>query len=77
MGSNDLAILQLTRVVEMNPHFVKAHLVLALLNMEKGDYTKAGKSLYKVLQIDKNHPKSAVLAGGGRRNWLGAPVPRM
>ncbi len=58
MGSNDLAILQLTRVVEMNPHFVKAHLVLALLNMEKGDYTKAGKSLYKVLQIDKNHPKA-------------------
>lgn len=42
----------------MNPHFVKAHLVLALLNMEKGDYTKAGKSLYKVLQIDKNHPKA-------------------
>jgi len=57
-GNDDLAILQLNRVVEVNPHFVKAHLVLALLYMRRGDYTKAGKSLYKVLQIDKNHPKA-------------------
>lgn len=57
-GNDDLAILQLNRVVEMNPHFVKAHLVLSLLYMRRGDYTKAGKSLYKVLQIDKNHPKA-------------------
>ncbi len=56
--NDDLAILQLNRVVEFNPHFVKAHLVLALLYMRRGDYTKAGKSLYKVLQIDKNHPKA-------------------
>lgn len=57
-GSDDLAVLQLTRVVEVNPKFVKAHLVLALLYMSHEDYTKAGKSLYKVLQIDKNHPKA-------------------
>ena len=58
MGNNDLEILQLNRVVEINPNFVKAHMVLALLNIENGDYTKAGKSLYKVLQIDRNHPKA-------------------
>ncbi len=57
-GNDDLAILQLNRVVEINPHFVKAHLVLAILYMRRGDYTKAGKSLYKVLQIDKSHPKA-------------------
>ena len=57
-GNDDLAILQLNRVVEVNPHFVKAHLVLALLYMRREDYTKAGKSLYKVLQIDKSHPKA-------------------
>ncbi len=57
-GSDDLAVLLLGRVVEFNPHFVKAHLVLALLHMSHGDYTKAGKSLQKVLQIDKNHPKA-------------------
>lgn len=70
-GSDDLAILQLSRVVERNPHFIKAHLVLALLYMAREDYTKAGKSLYKVLQIDKHNPKalwymSIVKANTGR-----------
>ena len=49
--SDDLAILQLTRVVEDNPHFVKAHLLLAALYMYHEDYPKAGRSLYKVLQL--------------------------
>ena len=57
-GSDDLAILQISRVVENNPHFIKAHLVLALLYIAREDYTRAGKSLYKVLQIDKNNPKA-------------------
>ncbi len=57
-GSDDLAVLLLGRVIEFNPHFVKAHLVLALLYVSHGDYTKAGKSLQKVLQIDKLHPKA-------------------
>lgn len=57
-GSDDLAILQLTRVVEGNPKFVKAHLLLSLLYIGREDYTKAGKSLYKVLKIDKNNPKA-------------------
>ena len=56
--SDDLAILQLTRVVEENPHFVKAHLLLAVLYMYHEDFPKAGRSLYKVLQIDKNNPKA-------------------
>ena len=58
-GSDDLAVLQLTRVVEANPRFVKAHLLLALLYISHEDYTKAGKSLYKVLKIDKNNPKAS------------------
>ena len=33
-------------------------LLLALLYMEHGDYTKAGKSLFKVLQIDNNNEKA-------------------
>lgn len=56
-GSDDLAILQLARVVESNPHFVKAHLLLALLYMGREDYNKAGRSLYKILQIDKSNQK--------------------
>ena len=51
-------MLQLAAVVEDKPNFVKAHLLLAVLYMAHEDYTKAGKSLYKVLQIDKNNPKA-------------------
>ena len=57
-GSDDLAILQLARVVEARPHFVKAHLLLALLYMRREDYNKAGRSLYKILQIDTCNPKA-------------------
>lgn len=57
-GSDDLAILQLTRVIDQNRHFVKAHLLLALLYIGSEEYTKAGKSLYRVLQIDKNNAKA-------------------
>lgn len=57
-GSDDLAILQLARVVEARPHFVKAHLLLALLYMRREDYSKAGRCLYKILQIDKSNPKA-------------------
>lgn len=57
-GSDDLAILQLARVVEARPHFVKAHLLLALLYIGREDYNKAGRSLYKILQIDKSNPKA-------------------
>ena len=42
--SDDLAVLQLKRIVDEKPNFVKAHLLLALLYMEHGDYVKAGKS---------------------------------
>ena len=49
-GSDDLAVLQLTRVVEANPKFIKAHLLLALLYISHEDYTKAGKSLYKSIK---------------------------
>lgn len=57
-GSDDLAVLQLKRIVEEKPNFVKAHLLLALLYIGHEEYTKAGKSLYKVLQIDKTNQKA-------------------
>lgn len=57
-GSDDLAVLQLTRVVDANPRFIKAQLLLAILYISHADYTKAGKCLYKVLKTDKNNPKA-------------------
>lgn len=56
--TEDLAVLQLIRAVEDNPHFVKAHMLLALIYLSKGDYAKAGKPLHRVLQIDRNYPKA-------------------
>lgn len=57
-GSDDLAVLQLTRVVEANPKFVKALLLLTVIYISHEDYTKAGKFLVKILKIDKNNPKA-------------------
>lgn len=57
-GNEDLAVLQLNRAVEANPHFVKAQMLLALICMSQGDYVKAGKALYQVQQVDKSNPKA-------------------
>ena len=37
---------------------MKAHLLLALLYMAREDYNKAGRCLYKILQIDKSNQKA-------------------
>ena len=72
----DLAILQLQRVVDHKPNYIKAHMLLALLYLEKADYTKAGKSLYQVLQIDKNHPKASWYMSVVKKNTGRADIER-
>lgn len=57
-GSRDLAVLQLNKVVESSPNYVKAQLLFALLHIEKEDYQRAGKAISKVLQIDRNNSKA-------------------
>lgn len=57
-GSQDLAVLQLNKVVESSPNYVKAQLLFALLHIEKEDYQRAGKAISKVLQIDRNNSKA-------------------
>lgn len=57
-GSDDLAVLQLTKVVEAKPSYVKAQLLLALLHIRREEYAKAGKCLYRVLQTDRANPKA-------------------
>ncbi len=52
-GAEDLAIIALGQVVREKPNYVKAHLLLTLLYLEKGDNVKAGRSLMKVLKIDR------------------------
>lgn len=54
-GGDDVALIQLKKVVALNPRFVKAFLLLALVYMKKGDMDKAAKTLKKALEIDRNN----------------------
>ena len=53
--SLDLAIIQLKKVLSMNPRFVQAHQLLALLYIHNQDWDKAKKELDKCLKIDTNN----------------------
>jgi len=51
-GSEDLAIIQLKRVLQLNPHFIRAYHLLSLLYMKIGDIEKAKKCLMRASRID-------------------------
>lgn len=51
-GSDDLAIIQLKKVVNLNPHFIRAYHLLALLLIKGNENEKAKKFLLKALKID-------------------------
>lgn len=54
-GSEDLAIIQLKKVVSLNQNFIKGYTLLALCYMKSGQNQKALKILQKVLNIDKQN----------------------
>jgi len=54
-GSEDLAILQLKKVVNMNDKFVRAYQLLALLYLKQEEYIKAKENLRKAGRIDTNN----------------------
>lgn len=54
-GSKDLAVIQLKKVLALNPRLVKGHQLLALLYMEEGKYDLAKKSLRSAGRIDANN----------------------
>ncbi len=51
-GSPDLAVIQLKKVLSLNPRFVKAHRLLALLYMQTAEWDKAKKELERCRRID-------------------------
>ncbi len=53
--NDDLAIIQLKKVVSLNPHFVRAQQLLALLYIYTEDYPKAAKCLNRARRIDFNN----------------------
>lgn len=53
--SQDLAIIQLKKVLSLNPKFIRAHQLLALLYIHIEEWEKARKELKKCSQIDTNN----------------------
>ncbi len=53
--SKDLAVIQLKKVLSLNPRFVQAHQLLALLYMDKEDWERAERELKKCIDIDRNN----------------------
>lgn len=54
-GNEDMAIIQLKKVIAQNPKLVKAHQLLALLYMKHQDYEKARKLLKKAAGVDNTN----------------------
>jgi tetratricopeptide (TPR) repeat protein len=54
-NSLDLAVLQLKKVISINPNFVRAYALLSLLYIHLEENDKAKKNLLKILTIDKNN----------------------
>lgn len=57
-GSDDLAVIQLKKVLTLNPNLIKGHQLLALLYMKNNEYEKAKKEIEKSLKIDTTNTLS-------------------
>ncbi len=53
--SKDLAVIQLRKVLSLNPKFIRAHQLLALLYMDSEQWDKAKKELAKCADMDRNN----------------------
>lgn len=54
-GHEDMAAIQLKKVLAQNPKLIKGYHLLALLQMKEGAYAKARKILRKAAKIDKTN----------------------
>ncbi|MDO5563957.1 MAG: tetratricopeptide repeat protein [Eubacteriales bacterium] len=61
IGREDLAMQHLYKVVSVNKNYVKAYLLLALLQVKNELYQKAGNTLVKLLRIDKYNDRALYL----------------
>lgn len=56
--SKDLAVIQLKKVLSLNPRFIRAHQLLALLYMDGGEWERAERELRKCMDIDRNNTQT-------------------
>ncbi|MBQ9644540.1 MAG: tetratricopeptide repeat protein [Lachnospiraceae bacterium] len=54
-GNYDVAQIQLRRVIQMNPHYIRAHQLLALLHIQDQNWNRALKVLQKCQALDQNN----------------------
>ncbi|MGN0430828.1 MAG: tetratricopeptide repeat protein [Lachnospiraceae bacterium] len=56
--SKDLAVIQLKKVLSLNPRFIRAHQLLALLYIDVEQWEKAKRELEKCRRIDTNNTQT-------------------
>lgn len=56
--SKDLAVIQLKKVLSLNPRFIRAHQLLALLYMDSEEWERAERELHKCMDIDRNNTQT-------------------
>ncbi len=57
-GNEDVAAIQLKKILKQNPRLIKAYHLLALIMLKNKDYKQARKVLRKALKIDKTNSTS-------------------
>jgi len=57
-GNDDMAILQLKKVISLNPHFIRAYQLLALVYMRNHELERARRCLVKAGKIDFTNTKT-------------------
>ena len=56
-GSLDLAVIQLKKVLQMNPNLVVAYELLGLLYLQSEEYSRAKRILTQAVRIDRNNTR--------------------
>ena len=54
-GSEDVAVIQLKKILNQNPKLIKGYHLLALIYLKKEEYEKARRILKKAAKIDKTN----------------------
>lgn len=74
-NNEDVAAIQLRKILNQNPKLIKGYHLLALIYIHKGEYEKARKILKKAAKIDKTNSttlrflKEVDFQTGTRRRW--------
>ena len=79
-GNGDMAIIELKKVVNLNPNYIRAYQLLGLLYIQHKQYSAAKKILSRALKLDRNNITTVrymnELVGYSRQKRKGGDVER-